>query len=99
MLLNFDSTFSYEVQTIKIKIAETFNDKTLNTKNINRSFLSWKQQNLNKVIEYKLYNKDEIHKIAKTITEITVWEWIIISHYSIPFKNYFSFFESSHPKG
>ena len=71
----------------------------MNTKNLNPRFLGWKQQNLNKLTDFKISNKDKNHKIGKTVGEITVWEWIILSHYSIPFKNYLSFFESSHPKG
>jgi len=95
----FNNNASFNSETIKIKIVETFNDKILNTKNINRRFLSWKQQNLKKLTEFKLYNKDKIHNIAKSVGEITVWEWIILSHYSIPFGTYLSFFESSNPKG
>jgi len=95
----FNNNTSFISETITIKIAETLNDKTLNIKNLNPRFLSWKQQNLNKLTDFKNSNKDKSHKIVKTVGEITVWEWIIISHYNIPFKNYLSFFVSSHPKG
>ena len=61
----FNNNASFISETITIKIAETLNDKTLNIKNLNPRFLSWKQQNLNKLTDFKISNS--VPSVSKDI--------------------------------
>jgi len=86
-----------EPQTIKM--IETFKDKTLNAKNINPKFLSFKQQLLNDYTKSDKYKYEDFEKFKKSVIEINVWQWLVLTNLNVPSKYYIIFFYNPHPKG
>ena len=77
---------------------ETFKDKTLNAKNINPKFLSFKQQLLNDYVNSDKYKNEDFEKFKKSVIEINIWQWLVLTNLNVPSKYYIIFFYNPHPK-
>jgi len=84
-------------EPLTIKIVETFKDKTLNAKNINPKFLSFKQQLLNDYFNSDKYKYEDFEKFKKSVIEINIWQWLVLTNLNVPSKYYIIFFYNPHP--
>ena len=84
-------------EPLTIKIIETFKDKTLNAKNINIKLLNFKQQLLNDYTKSDKYK--DFEKFKKSVIEINVWQWLVLTNLNVPSKYYIMFYYNPHPKG
>ena len=96
----FSITNSSDIsEPLTIKMIETFKDKTLNAKNINPKFLSFKQQLLNDYVNSDKYKYEDFDKFKKSVIEINIWQWLVLTNLNVPSKYYIIFFYNPHTKG
>ena len=70
------------------KITKALNDQTLNAKTLPTKISNWKQRLYNKIIESHNFKDEDSHRVRKSVSEITPWEWVVATHLNISINDY-----------
>ncbi len=86
-LFAINNIYDIAPQVMK-KITKALNDQTLNAKTLPTKISNWKQRLYNKIIEYHNFKDEDSHRVRKSVSEITPWEWVVATHLNISINDY-----------